>query len=166
MYTCWYFNVHACQHNGCNWRFSGCLRQNVGKSGYAILWWSATTSYSASMLTEGVLKLTSFQLVNFEHPRSTSLSNIQCYLIMTQLITLQHIMPLDSVRGQLFKSLRHWYYDVIHLWALDTLFKSTFKDYNHLNGSNTHTTYNSLHDSFNHCSNYYINQEALTKGNV
>ena len=46
-----YFHVHVHQRNGCNRRFSGCLQQNVGESGYAISSWSASAGYSASMLT-------------------------------------------------------------------------------------------------------------------
>ena len=34
-------------------RFSGCLQQNVGESGYAISSWSTSNGYSASMLTGG-----------------------------------------------------------------------------------------------------------------
>ena len=37
--------------NGCNRRFSGCLQQNVGESGYAISSWSPSAGYLASMLT-------------------------------------------------------------------------------------------------------------------
>ena len=33
--------------------FSGCLRQNVGESGYAISSWLARDKYSALTLTEG-----------------------------------------------------------------------------------------------------------------
>ena len=46
-----YFHVHVHQRNGYNRRFSGCLQQNVGESGYAIYSWSASAGYSASMLT-------------------------------------------------------------------------------------------------------------------
>ena len=46
-----YFHVHVHQRNCCNRRFSGCLQQNVGESGYAISSWSASAGYSASMLT-------------------------------------------------------------------------------------------------------------------
>ena len=45
--------MHARQWTSCNRRFSGCLRQNVGESGYAISSWSASVGYSAPMLTEG-----------------------------------------------------------------------------------------------------------------
>ena len=41
--------VHQC--NCSNRRFSGCLQQNVGESGYAISSWSANAGFSASMLT-------------------------------------------------------------------------------------------------------------------
>ena len=50
-------------------------------AGYAVSSWSASTGYLASMLTE---------VTKVEHPRSTSLPNIQCYLIMNQWITLQY----------------------------------------------------------------------------
>ena len=46
-----YVHVHVHQRNGCNQRFSACLQQNVGESGYAISSWSASAGYSASMLT-------------------------------------------------------------------------------------------------------------------
>ena len=39
-----------------------------------------------------MLKLTRLRLVNFYHPQSTSLPNIQHYLIMTRWITLQYMM--------------------------------------------------------------------------
>ena len=59
--------LHQC--NGCNRLFSGCSQQKVGESGYAVSLWSASDGYSASMLTRGAIVL----LLNFEHPRSTSL---------------------------------------------------------------------------------------------
>ena len=43
--------VHVHQRNSCNPRFSGCLQQNVGDSGYTISSWSASAGYLASMLT-------------------------------------------------------------------------------------------------------------------
>ena len=43
--------MHVHQRNGCNRRFSGCLQQNVGESGYGISSWSASAGYSSSMLT-------------------------------------------------------------------------------------------------------------------
>ena len=52
-FTHCYFHVFACQRNGCKQRFSGCLRQNVGESGYAISSWSVSAGYLTSMLTEG-----------------------------------------------------------------------------------------------------------------
>ena len=41
-----------------------------------------------------MLKLTRLRLVNFYHPQSTSLPNIQHYLIMTRWITLQYTMEV------------------------------------------------------------------------
>ena len=41
-----------------------------------------------------VLKLTRLRLVNFEHPQSTSRSNIQSYLIMTRWITLHYTVKV------------------------------------------------------------------------
>ena len=44
-----------------------------------------------------MLKLTRLRLVNFYHPQSTSLPNIQHYLIMTRWITLQYLLALILV---------------------------------------------------------------------
>ena len=48
------YHVHARKRYGCNQRFSGCLRQKVGESDYAMISsWSASAGYLTSMLTKG-----------------------------------------------------------------------------------------------------------------
>ena len=67
-FTHCYFHVHARQCNSCNQRFSHLFLDKP--LGYAISSWSASTVFLASMLN-------SLRLINFEHPRSASLLNIQ-----------------------------------------------------------------------------------------
>ena len=75
--------MHVHQPNGCNRRFSVCLQQNVGESGYAISSWSASAGYLASMLTR-VAKVDSSLTHQLLAPSVNISADIQHYLIMTQ----------------------------------------------------------------------------------
>ena len=75
--------MHIHQRNGCNRRFSGCLQQNVGESGYAISSRPASAGYSASMLTR-VAKVDSSMTHQLLAPTVNISADIQHYLIMTQ----------------------------------------------------------------------------------
>ena len=72
----------------CNRRFSDCLQQNVGESGYAFSSWSASAGYSALMLTR-VAKVDSSSTRQLLAPSVNISADIQHYLIITQWITLQ-----------------------------------------------------------------------------
>ena len=84
-----YFHVQVHQCKGCNGRFSGCLQQNMGESGYAISSWSASAGYLASMLTR-VAEADASSARQLLAPSVSICADIQHYLIMTQWITLPY----------------------------------------------------------------------------
>ena len=90
LFAFYYFHMHACQCNGCNQRFSGCLLDKTWENQVMLFLHGQLALDIRPRCWPRVLKLTCLQLVNFEHPLLTSLLNIQCYLIMTQWITFEH----------------------------------------------------------------------------
>ena len=70
-----------------------------------------------------MLKLTRLRLVNFYHPQSTSLPNIQHYLIMTRWITLQTLVSWKTIL-HVTSNLNRVVHPYIHLrgkWFYSTL---------------------------------------------
>ena len=91
---------------------------NVGESGYAISSWSASAGYSALDVDLWMLKLTRLWLVNFYHPQSTSLPNIQHYLIMTGWITLQYSPPPPPLYSVMRQKSRRIYFIMVKVGLL------------------------------------------------
>ena len=101
-FTHCYLLMHACQSRDCN---------DVLVVVYDKTWenWVMLSLHGQLVLDiwtrcwPRVLKLTCLWLVNFQHPRSTSLLNIQHYMLLTQWITLQYIISRCCAEGVMTK---------------------------------------------------------------
>ena len=68
-----------------------------------------------------VLKLTRPRLIHFEHPRSTSVLNIQHYLIMIQWIALQHLAKLlQTLPLHIPSSIHNWWSCILNCLSLSS----------------------------------------------
>ena len=91
----------------CNRRFIACLQLKTWENRVILSRHDQVALDIRPRCWLRVLKLTRLRLISFEHPQSTSRSNIQSYLIMTQWITLQSLIHF-CLSSSLFFSLVHF----------------------------------------------------------